>query len=263
MLKEAFEHICIKVEEALKPHGFTRAKISSSDDSEPVALFTSENIAYSVIYDSEKMHTVLRECNMTDDGPDNNWRTLATWIFDPDRDTLKEADSIANDFCDALATPKAVKRVKQAKKSKKGDEGNADPLFLAKRFLTVFPDMKDDIRKEQECYYPFRGVTFAKECIVPRVNEMVNGGSAADLKKLGGILTAQYTNGDFDTRSIITIVILNSIPEAVEAKMEEYLGDDLKKAFGFAKKYRNKAVKPEKEKKKKVPMAQRLENMQR
>lgn len=264
MLKEAFENIADKVEESLKSRGFTRVKIASTDENELAALYTSESVAYSVIYDSERMHMLLRECPMTDDGPDNEWKTLSTWMFDPDHDTMKEANSIGNDFCDAISAPAAVKRVKQTKKTKKSDEGNADPLFLSKRFLTIYPEMKDEIREEQEGYYPFRGVTFTKEHIVPRVNQTVKEGRAADLKKLGGILNAQYVNGDADTRSIITIVILNGIPASDEAKIEEYLSDDLKKAFKFAKKFRGKTVKPEKEKKKKTTtLAQRLEGMQR
>ena len=262
MLDKAFTHISDKVEEALKPQGFTKAKIASTDENEMVSLYTSENMAYSVIYFKDKQHMLLRECAMTDDGPDNKWKTLATWMFDPDHDTMKEAGSIANDFCDAISAPSAVKKAKQAKKTKKSDDGNADPLFLAKRFITLFPDIKDEIRDEQDCYYPFRGATFAKASIVPRVNKLVKSGNKGDLKKLGGILSTQYTNGDVDTRSIITIVILNSIPEEDEAKIEEYLDDNLKKSFSFAKKYRNKTVKPEKEKKKKKTIAQRLEGMQ-
>ena len=47
MLNEAFEHISGRVEETLQPQGFTRAKIASANDNELVALFTSENMAYS------------------------------------------------------------------------------------------------------------------------------------------------------------------------------------------------------------------------
>ena len=126
MLNEAFNLISEKVEEAVKPQGFTKVKIQSTDENELVSLFTSETMAYSVIYYKDKQHTLLRECGMTDDGPDNEWKTLATWLFDPDHDTLKEAASIANDFCDAISAPSAVKKIKQAKKTKKSDDGNAD-----------------------------------------------------------------------------------------------------------------------------------------
>ena len=262
MLNEAFTLISDKVEETLKPQNFTKVKIASTDDNELVSLYTSENLAYSVIYYKDSMHTLLRECGMTDEGPDNQWKTLATWLFDPDHDTLKEASSIANDFCDALSAPSAVKKLKQAKKTKKSEDGNADPLFLSKRFITLFPELRDEIKEEQDCYYPFRGVTFTRASIVPRVNKLVHEGKTGELKKLGNILNTQYVNGDADTRSIITIVILNSIPEEDEAKIEEHLSENLKKAFTYAKKYRGKTVKPEKEKKPKKTIAQRLQGMQ-
>lgn len=264
MLNEAFKTISDKVGAALAPQGFAKAKANAADDNELVSLYLSENLAYSVVYYRDKQHVVLRECPMTDDGPDNDWKTLATWMFDPEHDTLKEANSIANDFVEALSAPVAVNRVKQARKSKakKDDDGNADPLFLSKRFVTLFSDIKDEIREEEECYYPFRGVTFARASIVPRVNDLVKKGNKGELKKLGSILSAQYANGDADTRAIITVVILNSIPEEYEDRVEEFLSDTLKKAFDHAKKYRGKEVKPEKEKKQKKTIAQRLSSMQ-
>lgn len=262
MLQEAFAHISDRVEETLKPMNFQKVKLQSTDPNEMASLFTSDNLAYSVIFFKDKQHMLLRECAMTEDGPDNDWKTLATWIFDPERDTMKEASSIANDFCDAISAPSAIKRVKTAKKSKKADDGNADPLFLSKRFITLFPDIQDEIREEQDCYYPFRGATFAKASIVPRVNKLVKGGNKGDLKKLGNILSAQYLNGDLDTRSIITIVILNSIPKEDLPKLDEFLSENLQKAAKYAGKYRGKTVKPEKEKKKKKTIVQRLEGMQ-
>ena len=261
-LNEAFKLISDKVGAALEPMGFQQVNADSAKANELVALFVSENIAYSVIYYKDKMHILLRECPMTDEGPDNDWKTLATWMYDPDSDGQKEANSIANDFVEAISAPVAQKRAKQMKKSKgkkKDDDGNADPLFLSKRFMTLFPELKEEIKKEEDCYNPFRGVTFARASIVPRVNDLIKKGSEADLKKLGSILNTQYTNGDIDTRSIITIVILNSIPEDQDEVIAKYLSEDLQKAFKHAAKYRNKEVKPEKEKKQKPTMAQRLD----
>lgn len=261
-LNEAFKLISDKVGEALEPRGFQQVKADSAKANELVALFVSENVAYSVIYYKDKMHTLLRECPMTDEGPDNDWKTLATWMFDPDHDGQREANSIANDFVEAISAPTAQKRAKQTKKSKSkksDDEGNADPLFFSKRFMTLYPDLKEEIKAEEEGYNPFRGVTFARASLVPKVNETVKSGSAADLKKLGNILSAQYTNGDLDTRSIITVVILNSIPAEYDEKISEYLSEDLQKAFKHSKKYRGKEVAPEKEKKQKPTMAQRLD----
>ena len=261
-LNEAFKLISDKVGESLEPRGFQQVKANSAKENELAALFVSENVAYSVIYYKDKMHTLLRECPMTDEGPDNDWKTLATWIFDPEHDGQKEANSIANDFVEAISAPTAQKRAKATKKSKgkkSDDDGNADPLFLSKRFVTLFPELKEEIQYEEQGYNPFRGVTFARASIVPKVNKLIEKGSDAELKKLGGILSTQYQNGDLDTRSIITVVILNSVDPANDEKISAYLSEDLQKAFKHAKKYRGKEVKPEKEKKQKPTMAQRLE----
>ena len=261
MLNEAFKVITDKVEAALTGQGFSKVKADAANDNELVSLYVSDNLAYSVVYYKDRTHMILRECPMTDDGPDNDWKTLATWMFDPDRDTLKEANSIGNDFVEALSAPTALKRVKQTKKSKgkKDDDGNADPLFLAKRFVTLFPDIKNEIMTEEDSYYPFRGATFARASIVPRVNKLIESGSDGELKKLGNILSTQYSNGDIDTRSIITIAILNSVDPKNDEKIMNYLSEDLKKAFIHSRKWRGKEVKPEKEKKKRPTIAQRLE----
>lgn len=263
-IKTAFNSISAKVEETLKPQGFTKEKISGSDN-EIVSLFTSDSNAYSVVYFKDKQHMVMRHCAMTDDGPDNNWKVLATWMFDPETDTQKEADSIANDFVDNCSSTTAIKRIKTTKKKKKkgDDEGNADPLFLAKRFVSFFPELKEEIKNEEDCYYPFRGVTFTRASIVPKVNELVNRGTKKDIEKLAGLLSTQYENGDVDTRSIITIVILNSLPDDKYEAVTESLSEDLQTAWKAALKYKGKKVKPEKPKKKKQTMVQRLQAQQK
>ena len=264
MINQAFELISKKVETTLATQGFEKVGVTNKDSSEIVSLFTSEDLAYSVVYYVRKKHMVLESCGMTEEGPDNEWKTLATWMFDPNQDTIKEAESIGNDFVSVLAEPQKVKTIKNVKKKKKDDEGNADPLFLAKRFLNLFPEIKDEIKNEEDCYYPFRGVTFAKASIVPKVNALLETGTKDEIKKLATILNAQYDAGDKDTRAIITIVVLNGIEkEESVLKLQEEMSDSLKKAFKPARKYKGKKVKPEKKKAPKITMAERLSQQQR
>ncbi|MEE0952776.1 MAG: hypothetical protein U0L60_02085, partial [Ruminococcus sp.] len=168
---KAFDLIASRVEEELAKTGFTREKVSSSDPNELVALYTSENVAYSVLYTKDKQQMILRTCAMTaDEGPDNDWKTLATWLYDDADATQKDAESIANDFIDGVSGSVAIKRTKQTKsKKKKSDDGNADPKFLAKRFIAVLPELREEIMDEEDYYYPFRGATFAKEHIAPKL----------------------------------------------------------------------------------------------
>ncbi len=247
-VKSAFTIISDKVAEALKPQGFTREKVSSADN-EMVALFIGETVAYSVIYYTDKMHVVLRSCSMTDDGPDNEWKSMATWMFNPETDTDKEAESIGNDFSEAVTTTTAVKRVKQTKKKKSSDEGSADPLFLCKRFVTYFPELKAEIKDEQDNYESFRAVHFIRTYVISRINDMLLRGTKGEISKFAQMLSTQYTNGDMDTRSIITMVILNSIDEKYIEKFEPMLSEELQKSWKFAKKMKGKKVRPEKQKK--------------
>lgn len=248
LVKKAFDTVALKVETALKAQGFKKEKIDSTDK-ELVALFTGETVAYSVIYTIDKMYMVLRTCTMTEEGIDNEWKTMGTWVFNPDIDTMKEAESIGNDFTDLVSSQTATKRVQQTKKKKNKDEGNADPRFLAKRFITYFPEIRDLIKEEEETYRNFRGVTFFRQNIVGRVNNFIRTASKGEKSKMGQMISTQYNNGDMDTRSIITMVILNGIEEKYADEFSKLLSDELQKAWKYAKKMKGKKVKPEKKKK--------------
>lgn len=261
ILNKAFALISEKVEKALSQQGFTKQNVASDSSDEKVALFSNDSMAYSVVYTGDNNHLVLRSCGMTDEGPDNEWKNLATWLFDPDSDTIADAESIGKDFFEMLTATTQIKKVQQAKKKKKKnkDDGNADPEFLAKRFVSLFPELKDEIKYESDNYFPFRGVTFTKTSIVPRVKELVKKGNKKDLEKLGVLLSRQYGNGDIDTRSIITIVIINSLEKEDYEKLYEYFDEELQKYSKGARKYKGKTVKPEKIKKKKSFMADTLQ----
>ena len=261
----AFDIVNKKVEAALEPQCYTRQKVASANSNELVTLYTGESTAYSVIYYKDKKHMVMRSCDMADGAPDNEWKTIATWMFDPATDTEREADSIANDFVENVSAPTFKPVAKQKKKKKKdSDDGNADPVFFSKRLIAVFPELRDEIREEQESYEEFRAVTFTKTHILPKVKALMANGSKSEIDKLSEILSAQYSYGDIDTRPLITIVILNSITDADQKEaIKDSMSDDLKKAWAAAEKYRGKKVKPAKQKKpsfmQKI-MAESLEN---
>ena len=242
---KAFDLIAAKVEEELVKTGFTREKIANDGD-DLVALFTSSNVAYSVLYAKDRQQMQRRTCPMTDDGPDNDWKTLSTWLYDDVVSTQKDAESIANDFVDGVSNTGAIKRAKQVKsKKKKSDDGNADPKFLAKRFVAVLPELKEEIQAEEDCYFPFRGATFAKEHIAPKLGAYIKSANGKELEKLAGIFDTQYGNGDADTRAVITTVLLNSLDDAEYTKLTEKFGRELQIAAKFARKYKGKTVKPE------------------
>lgn len=264
MIEKAFEIVNKKVESALTEQGFTRQKVSGTDSNELVSLYTGESIAYSVIYYKDKKHMVMRSCAMTEDGPDNEWKTMGTWMFDPDTDKEREAESIGNDFAESVSGPRFIQSPKQKKKKKNSDDGNGDPVFFSKRLVVLFPELKEEIRNEEESYEQFRAVTFTKNCIVPKVAALLKRSNKKEVDKLAEILSAQYSYGDIDTRPLITMIILNSItdPEQKEAINRE-MSEELSKAWKAAEKYRGQKVKPAKKQKQSFMqkmMAQSIEN---
>ncbi len=244
---QAFDLITEKVGEELAKTGYTRQKVAAGDDKELVSLFTGENVAYAVAYIKDRQQMVLRSCAMTEDGPDNDWKTLSTWLYDDVVSTQKDAESIANDFCEGVSGTVAIRRSKQAKqKKKKSDDGTADPHFLAKRFITYFPELKDEIRAEEDGYDPFRGATFAKEHIAPRLVEFIKTANEKETEKMAGLFNLQYSNGDSDTRAVLTAVLINSLEDSEYEKLAEYLNDETALAAKSIRKYKGREVKPEK-----------------
>lgn len=248
------DNITNKVAEVLEPQGYIRQSVDS--DKDYAALFTGESNAYMVMYNAQKKLTALKVCGINDGAPDNQWKSISTWIFDPETDSIKEANSIGNDFADSLSTNKP--RISNKGKKKNSDDGNADPKFFCKRMVNVFPELKEEIWEEEDGYNPFRGATFTEGHIVPRVNELLKTGNKQQIEKLASILNSQYSAGNLDTRSIITIIVLNGIKPELESKIEELLDNDLSKAWKYARKYRTKKVKPEKVKTVNPSFAERL-----
>lgn len=231
-----------KVAAVIEPQGYLRQNVDSPDNY--ASLFIGESNAYMVMYNPKKKLVALKVCGIDNGEPDNQWKSMNTWIYDPETDGAKEANSIGNDFADALSGSKP--KIINKQKKKNPDDGNADPKFFCKRMVNIFPELKEEIWEEEDGYDPFRGVTFVENKIVPKVNALIKVGKKSELEKLATLLSTQYSNGDLDTRSIITIVVLNGITPENDDKIEEYLSDDLQEAWKFAKRYRTKKVKPEK-----------------
>ena len=115
-ITRAFEIVTRKVEEVLLQKDYKKQEVVQNEK-EITALYTGE-VAYSIVYYTEKMRMVLRTCAMDGDEPDNSWKTVATWLFDPDADTAREAENIGDDFAETIRGPKQTAVQKQKKNHK-------------------------------------------------------------------------------------------------------------------------------------------------
>ncbi|MBR1779450.1 MAG: hypothetical protein IJ758_03000 [Clostridia bacterium] len=244
MLNRAFNIVEEQLNNELAKRNFTLKKTGDFS-----CVFSNDEVKYKLEYDKEEKKVVL---SLSGGKADDDYKPISVWLFDPENDSEKEARSIANDFTESVSVNRKMKTVKKA--NKKAENSNSDLLFMANRFATIFPELKNDIKFERENYATFRGVTFAREKILPLLIDVMKTGKPEDkFKKVCSTLNNLYDNGNMDTRACVTMVILNSIEESdkgVIERVSEKLSEDLLNAWNAAKKYKNKKVKPERIKKK-------------
>ena len=263
MEQKAFNLVVDKVGTVLIEQGFTKADGELKEENGRAVLFTGEDTAYSIFYNSNKKRFELRTCDVDEGEPDGQWKSISIWLFDPETDNLSEAESITNDFVETIQGPKRIAALKTKKKHKKDDENNPDPLFFFNRFVGVFPTLRDELNEEKAKYGDVRAVTFARNNLLPKIEALCTQTTKADqIKRCCDLLNDMYVAGDMDVRSIITIVILNGIENQYAINnMEPLFSDDLKKSYIAGLKLKGKTIKPEKKKKEKKFVADRLSSL--
>ncbi len=259
-ISKALDIITAKVDNVLVSKGYEKYPVADTDN-EKTVLYKGD-VAYSIVYYMDKKRIVLRSCSVVDGEPDNAWKTVATWLFDEEVDTAREAENIGDDFAETIRGPRQT-AVQQKKKSKKENgEQNCDPLFFANRMIAFFPELRDDVAFEKAHYESFRGITFADEKIVPRFKAYAEKEGDKNLEKLSKALSELYDAGDLDVKGVITYILLNSVDNDEKyEKLTATFTKEQKKIADAARKLRGKKLKAEKPRKPKKYMAETLNAM--
>lgn len=252
MEKNSFSYISERINLSLSEKGF---KLKNENNE----LFCEkEETEYLVKYDAGNKRIELKIRSKSEDGEENDWKILSSWLLDAETSN-RDADMICQDFIETILGP-AKKQIRQPVKKSKSENGNIGSLFFANRMVNIFPDLKQKIYVEKECYSEFRGVKFTKENIVPEIVSLLD--DAKDKKrieKLFLLLNDLYDNGSLDVRGIITMIILNSIEGEEKISLsKQYMSKELISAWSAAEKFKGKRIKPEKPKKKRSFIADTL-----
>ena len=246
MKKRSFDIIENEIKPILFKNGFAQ-----KEKNENSSLFINHDSAYQLKYnEGTKCYELLS--GSIEDHTAGQFKIISTWLFDPSQDTEKEAKSIARDFAETLQGSKSKKNKQTASAKKKNDEDRTvNPLFLMNRLAGIFPELKKDILDEKQSYTKFRSATFAREKALVYVKPVLENMTPKDkFLKLCELFSNIYNTGDFDTRSIITIIFLNSVDnnESI-SKIEEKISPELKDVWACTRKLKGKKIKPEKRKK--------------
>lgn len=235
-------------------------KLKTEKISENSFKISNGDLTYEISYDKSNKKVVLKALS----NETKEEKIISSWLLDNQSATQKDTLLIAEDFIESIAGK--TKTIITQTKKKDSSGNNNSGLFFANRMATFFPELKENIQAEKETYESFREATFAKEFILPLVNNHIKTETnKSKLNKLGKTFSELYKTSGLNIRSIITMAILNGLDEE-NAKFSEFLSDELKTAWKHAKKYKGKKIKPEKAKKTsmfvKAMKAQQLQNKQ-
>ncbi len=247
----AFDWIRDALAEELAKQGFG-APEPLEDPAGQAVEYRTEEVAYSLLYDRKRQRFELRSATLEASGDPGDWRSLSTWLFDQQTGEKSDAESILNDFLDVVRGPKRVAVVQQKRKRGKDEERNVDPMFFMNRLVNIFPELKDELNEEKIVYGQVRFVTFIKQHVAPRCEDLaVKYPDSEPCKRLCALLDDMYKNGDLDLRSIITVSLLNSMSDGAFASLQAQLGEELQKDVKYTRRLKDKKIKPEKKKKEK------------
>lgn len=242
--KNCFDILYAKICESVSAKGFTSTKEHNEGS------FSNSSLCYTVSYDPSGKKINLSCYHISDGEPEGESRQVSSWFLDQYSYVQKDIDMICNDFVCTMVSNGSQNSSSSARRAKSKEISN-EILFFCNRLVNIFPELKEEIHVERECYSSFRGINFTKNNVLPKIQKLLSEGKdKKNLGKLFKMLNDFYNDGGLDVRGAITMVILNNISGEKEIDTaREYVSDNLKKAWGASMKFKGKYVKPEKEKK--------------
>lgn len=196
--------------------------------SEDEQIYSNDKFAVKVWYDEEKKMFCLDMATL-EEGQGVNFATVSSWLFD-EHHNERDAAGVAGDFADTLNTKLGIKRVMSvsAREVKLPSKASGDTTpgveAFANRFLTLFPQYKDEYKNHIARYGDFMYVDFFGKTAAVKLRELADDGTKKPLEKMMMMLDNYYVDGDYTVQSIITYVIIGGAfadkPELFDKALE-------------------------------------------
>ncbi len=221
---EAYNHIIDTIKPLLNQKNF-----SFNDE---IGYFSDDTTAYRVAFIEEKNLFELQRCELDEEKKANDeWNTLSSWLFLPQY-TLQDAKSIANDFTDTLQSNLGLKTKVNVNRNTLPEKSNKDECSvntLTARFLTIFPQYKEQYQNYVTDKGVFLYVKFYSEIGAPHLKELLANKDKKRLEKYFDTLNHHYCQGDKEVRALVSSVIIveaigndQGLLEIAKAYMEDY-----------------------------------------
>ena len=276
-LAEAYRLMDKTIAENIKELEFKKMKTGENE-----LGYKSEKGLFRVSYDA-KTNIMSLECSYEDKGEDTAYETISKSLFELDAADEKECRYYANEVSDEIhslfASKKKVNldKIKMPKAVSRSKAKNGvisyDMDSLANRFGVLYPDLKDDIKKNISDYGEFLPETFFQEIGTPRVLDVIKNGNEAERKKLFKTLGEIYEDGTNEVQDVIGVTILGAMKndpammEVADKYMTDYMSGpvhEINKITAKKNRFTKKLANPPayKPKKKKTNMLQNALNQQ-
>lgn len=227
-LSEAFKIIEKHLESVNTELGFRK-----SEETETSVTFSGEKGAYRLVHDGEN-RIMAFECAY-ENGEEVQFNTISRSLFDLGSVDERDARSTANEVRDELERmfmsrkpvdldkikmPKAVSRTKA-----KNGSVSYDTDSLANRFGVLYPEFKDEIKRNIAAYGEFLPETFFTEHGNAKVLDVIKNGTKAEQKKLFKMLGEVFEDGTNEVQDIIAVTILGEMKNDKDmmAVADEYM----------------------------------------
>ena len=214
-LNEIFRILDKNLKDINNELGFSR---SASD--EKSVTFSGEKGIYRLIHDAET-NIIQFDCAYEDKGEETQWNTVSRSLFElsvaDDRDVKSLSNEIEDELqhlynarkkvdLDKIKMPKAVSRTK----AKNGIISYVTDA-LANRFGALYPEFKDEIKRNIAEYGEFLPETFFVEHGNAKVLDVIKNGTKAEQKKLFKMLGEVFEDGTNEVQDIIGVTILGEM----------------------------------------------------
>jgi len=214
-LNEIFKTIENNLKGTNETLGFKKA-----DSAEGALTFSSDKGVYRLIHDRES-NILTFDCAYRVDGEMTDYSTVSRLLLDPNDFDEREARSISNEIIDEVERlfkvkkPVNLDKVKMPKSVSRTKAKNGiisyDVDSLANRFGALYPEFKDEIKKNVVAYGEFLPETFFTEQGNAKVIDVIKNGGEAEQKKLFKMLGEIFEDGTNEVQDIIAVTILGEM----------------------------------------------------
>lgn len=190
-----------------------------SVDNESI-VFSGDKGIYRLAYDAQSSIMAF-ECTYDTESDAPEFNTVSRSLFDSQTYNERDVKSLSNEVSDELSSlfksrkkvdldkvkmPKAVSRTKA-----KNGVISYDTDSLANRFGALYPEFKNEIKRNIADYGEFLPETFFCEHGTAKVLDVIANGSEAEQKKLFKMLNDVYEDGTNEVQDIIGVTILGEM----------------------------------------------------